>query len=241
MFGVLSTQNSGHHPVNAWRRVASRRDDAVIMRRQPDRVALKQLRWLTSAYTRVHHPDMVGSDWEEGDYLPLGHPAHTFDALDFSFTSRYAQPLGMCAAEQVLSRRTRGLRLRRLVRRWGLVTGATVGSVFLGLLWAYLPWLLVVVLGLVLAASERLTATRIVETLQDGRAELLLDTNALQGILRRHLDSIPASTLNHPDWGACLMGCMTSDEAEQEMLRALADEFDGSVRDLQVTVALLAR
>jgi hypothetical protein len=184
---------------------------------------------------------MVGSDWDDGDYLPPGHPAHTFDVLDFSFTSRYAQPLGMLAAEQVLSRRTRGLRLRRLVRRWGLVTGAAVGSVFLGLPWVFLPWLLAVVLGLALVASERPTATRIAKTLQDGRAELLLDTFVLQGILRRHLGSIPASTLNHPDWGACLLGCTSSDEAEQEMLRVLADEFDGSVRDLQVTVALLAR
>lgn len=202
--------------------------------------ATQQLRWLTRAYTRAYHPDLTGDDWDEGDYLPLGHPAHTFDALEYSFTSRYCAPLGTIAAEQILLRRTRELRMRRLLRRWGLITSATAGSVLLGLPWALLLWLLAMVLGLVLAASERSGATRIAETLLDGHMQPLLDTLVLQSILQDNLNSIPAATLNHPDWGACLMGCLPSDETEQEMLVTLAAEFDGSVLDLRATVMLLA-
>lgn len=211
------------------------------MLKKPGSASTQQLRWLTYAYTRAHHPDLTHSDWDDGDYLPHGHPAHTFDALEYSFISRYCTPLGTRAAAQILSRRTRELRMRRLVRRWGLVPGATVGSLFLGLPLALVIWLLAIVLGLVSAAGERRSATRIAETLLAERIEPLLETLVLQSILRQHLGSVPAATLTHPDWGACLLSCVTGGADEHEMLRLLAEEFDGSVQELQVTVALLTR
>lgn len=198
-----------------------------------------RLKGLAGAYANIFRAESLDDDYMDPDYMRSSR--YAFEMLEGAFRRNYSDEIGEKAALRVLRATSRTYILYKYSLRIGLLLCFTFLLTVHGVATATLLQTLLYLSTRPLAWFNRGRGARVAERVLQYRVDSPRGTPAVRRALRAEISSIPAQALYSWRWKEHLEELLPVEEDVREIALKLANQYEGSLRDLTETSWSLAR
>jgi hypothetical protein len=210
-----------------------------MRRAQANSVLERRLKGLAGAYANIFRAESFDDDYLDPDYMRSSR--HAFEMLAGAFRRNYIDEIGEKAALRVLRATSRTYILHKYFLRIGLLVCFPVLLHVHGVSTATLLQTLLYLSARPLAWLNRGRGARVAERVLQYRIDSPRGTPAVRRALRAEISSIPAQALYSWRWKEHLEELLPVEEDVREIALKLANQYEGSLRELTETSWALAR
>lgn len=207
--------------------------------RRTDLAVARRLNALARVYANVFRPERYDEDFMELEYSMSSRQA--FEILRSAFRRNYVEEIGEKASLRVLQSAMRPYLVHKYALRTGVLSCIPVLVYAHGVSTGILLQTVIYLSTRPLAWKNRGRGARLAEGILQHRREIPGGRRGLRRALHSELSHIPARALHSQRWREHLEALLPREEAVRDIAVKLADQYEGSLKELAETSRALAR